>query len=512
MPKFKPKSFPQGIFAPIFLCRQIQPGTFEYTLCKLIDNVLDLSAFDQRYSNDHTGAPAYDPGALLKVIFLAYSRGITSSRRISEECRENTVYMAMSGNSKPHHTTIAGFVSSMHLEVKNIFLQILLLCDSRGLIGREMFAIDGCKLPSNASKEWSGTQADFRRKKKKLETAIERILAKHRQQDSSTDGSALKDNDLEYIQALQKDIDKISTFLENNDDRIGLTGKAVKSNITDNESAKIHTSKGVIQGYVGVATVDKKRQVIVNAEAFGQGSEKDLLIPSIEAARDNFATIGGGKISLAGVKIVADNGFHSEKNMAYLFSKNIDGYVADKEYRRRDIRFANSERYSELQKNNVKKGKKFTPADFTFPADLSYCICPAGQRLYRSGGNIKVKDYQAVKFKGPKSSCVPCSLRKRCLRKPEKTEIRQVAYLTGKKRNGSERFTEKMKAKIDTEMGRTIYGLRLAVGEPPFANIRSNLRLDRFSLRGKKKVNAQWNLFCILHNLMKLHKYGGSFA
>jgi hypothetical protein len=56
-----------------------------------------------------------------------------------------------------------------------------------------------------------------------------------------------------------------------------------------------------------------------------------------------------------------------------------------------------------------------------------------------------------------------------------------------------------MKAKIDTETGRTLYGLRLAVGEPPFANIRSNLRLDRFSLKGKNKVNAQWNLFCILH-------------
>jgi transposase len=512
MPNFKPKSFPQGIFAPVFLCRQIQPGTFEFTLCKLIDHVLDLSVFEQKYGNDKTGAPAYDPRALLKVIFLAYSRGIISSRRIADECRENILFMAMSGNSRPHHTTIANFVSSMCLQVKDLFLQVLLVCDRRGLIGREMFAIDGCKLPSNASKEWSGTQADFKRKKKKLETAIERILENHRQQDSSSETQAAKERDLAYITSLQKDLDKISRFIEQNDDRIGLTGKAIKSNITDNESAKIHTSKGVIQGYAGIATVDKKHQIIVNAEAFGQGSEKDLLIPSIESTRENFATIGDKKNTLKGVRIVADNGFHSEKNMAYLFSKNIDGYVADKEYRRRDIRFTSSERYRELQKRNVKKGKKFTPANFTFPVDLSYCICPAGQRLYRSGGNTKVKDYQAVKFKGPKSACVPCALRRRCLRKPEKTEIRQVAYLTGKRRNGSERFTEKMKAKIDTEHGRAVYGLRLAVGEPPFANIRSNLRLDRFSLRGKKKVNTQWNLFCILHNLMKIHKYGGSFT
>jgi len=103
-------------------------------------------------------------------------------------------------------------------------------------------------------------------------------------------------------------------------------------------------------------------------------------------------------------------------------------------------------------------------------------------------------------------------MREQCLRKPQKTEIRQVAYFTGKNRKGMPRFTEKMKARIDSDLGRSIYGLRLAIGEPPFANIRSNLRLDKFSLRGKTKVNIQWNLFCILHNLKKIHKYAGSFA
>ena len=127
-----------------------------------------------------------------------------------------------------------------------------------------------------------------------------------------------------------------------------------------------------------------------------------LSIPSIESTRNNFTTLEGGKNGLVGVKIVADNGFHSESNMSYIFSENRDGYVADKEYRRRDIRFASSERYIELQKNKVKKGKKFTPADFTFPADLSYCICPAGQRLYRSGGNTKSKGLPSGKVQRTK--------------------------------------------------------------------------------------------------------------
>jgi hypothetical protein len=63
---------------------------------------------------------------------------------------------------------------------------------------------------------------------------------------------------------------KIREWLSENDDKIGKSGKPIKSNITDNESAKMKTSKGVIQGYDGVTVVDGKHQVIVYAEAFGQ--------------------------------------------------------------------------------------------------------------------------------------------------------------------------------------------------------------------------------------------------
>ena len=77
---------------------------------------------------------------------------------------------------------------------------------------------------------------------------------------------------------------------------------------------------------------------------------------------------------------------------------------------------------------------------------------------------------------------------------------------------GEQRFTEKMKEKIDSATGRAIYSMRLAVGEPPFAHIRSILGLDRFTLRGKQKVNTQWNLFCIVHNLKKIHRYGKGYA
>ena len=137
------------------------------TLHYLIEEKIDLSVFDNRYHNDANGAPAYDPAILLKIILFAYSRGIIHSRKIEALCRENVVCMALSADTAPHFTTIADFISSSPDEIARIFRNILLVCDEAGLIGREMFAIDGVKLPSNATKEWSGTKADSRRRRRR---------------------------------------------------------------------------------------------------------------------------------------------------------------------------------------------------------------------------------------------------------------------------------------------------------------------------------------------------------
>ena len=511
MAKYKPYSYAQGQFIPVHFKKQIQKGTFEYTLNYLIDNELDLSIFDQRFRNDETGAPAYDPRILLKIILFAYSRGITSSRAIARCCEENILFMALSANSHPHFTTIADFISHMDKEVVQLFLQVLLVCDQQNLIGKEMFAIDGCKLPSNASKEWSGTRDDLKRKAAKMEKALHRMITRHKCMDESKVEAEVLEKEEKYIEKLKKSSAKIREWLNDNDDRKGSGGKAVKSNITDNESAKMATSKGVIQGYVGVASVDKKHQVIIGAEAYGQGHETDLLVPTIEKIKDNLAQIGVTD-ALKTAQVMADSGYHTENNMEYLFTENIDGYVADKHFRKRDPRFITQDRYKDLPDyyGSTRSGKKrlFRPADFIFADDLSHAVCPAGKRLYRSGSNTKVKNYRAFKFQGAKRDCLTCNLRRECLRHPDRTETRQLAYLTDKNREGKERFTEKMKRKIDTAMGRAIYGMRLAIGEPPFAHIRSAMDLDRFSLRGKTKVNTQWNLFCVVHNLKKVHAFG----
>ncbi|MEX2328042.1 MAG: transposase [Pseudomonadales bacterium] len=184
MARFKDSSTHQGKLVPINFDRQIIPGSFEHTISLLVADHLDMSVFESRYDNDEHGRPAYDPAMLLRVILSAYARGFTSSKQIEQLCHENVVFMALSGDLQPHFTTIAKFVADMKDVIQPLFTEVLMVCDSQGLIGREMFAIDGCKLPSNASREWSGTHAEMTKKHKKIDRAVRRMLAKHREEDA----------------------------------------------------------------------------------------------------------------------------------------------------------------------------------------------------------------------------------------------------------------------------------------------------------------------------------------
>lgn len=65
-------------------------------------------------------------------------------------------------------------------------------------------------------------------------------------------------------------------------------------------------------------------------------------------------------------------------------------------------------------------------------------------------------------------------------------------------------LTARMKARIDTPAGRAQYAARFGIVEPVFGNLCYNKGLGRFTLRGRAKVDAQWKLFCLVHNIEKL--------
>jgi transposase len=307
-------------FIAVDLERQLLPGTFEHALNHLIDHELDLSGFDARYKNDQTGATAFPPGMLLKVVLFAYSQGIVSSRGIERSCTDHVTFIALSGDSAPHFTTIAAFVSGLGDAIARLFSQVLYLCDRQGLIGREMFAIDGVKLPSNASKARSGSRADFARQAAKLEAAAQAMLARHRENDALPVEASLDAKAQQRIERLHREAGQLRDWLKANpDDRKGSKGSIRKSNRTDNQSAKMATSKGVIQGYTGVAAVDDRHQIIIEAQAHGTGSEQELLIPVVQAT---------AAMRTPDTLITADAGYHSEANITALAAQLTPALIA----------------------------------------------------------------------------------------------------------------------------------------------------------------------------------------
>ena len=500
-------------FLAVDLEKQLLPGSFAHAVHHLLDHDFDLSGFDARYRNDAVGASAFPPGMLLKVILCAYAEGVVSSRGIERLCREHVSFIALCGDTSPHFTTLAAFVSGLGDEVASLFAQVLFLCDQQGLTGRQMFAIDGVKLPANASKAKSGTRADFAKQADKLEEAARKMIERHRANDG--DGGAACTTEAtreakaaERLARLRKQAAELRAWLKDHpEDRkgTGKRGSVRLSNRTDGESAKMATSKGVIQGYCGVAAVDAAHQIIIDAQAHGTGSEQELLLGVVTATRPQ---------ATPDTLYTADAGYHSETNLQALAEQHIQALIADNGMRSRDERFKDQARHKAkpdplYDKAHPKKPAKcYRPTDFQYNPETGSCICPAGKKLYQNGANCTINGRRFTKFSGSQRDCLPCDHRAKCLRTPEKTKVRQVAFYQGKADTAEESYTERMKRAIDSEAGRQQYGQRFATVEPVFGNIRHNKRLNRFTLRGRKKVDTQWKLYCLVHNIEKLAHHG----
>jgi transposase len=214
---------------PLSLEDQIVEGTFEFALRQLVDEELDLSGLDARFNNDETGASAYDPRVMLKVVLLGYSRGLISSRSIARACEENVMFMSMSGDVQPSYTHIAKFVRELELDIQPLFSQVLLTCDRMGLIGKEHFAIDGVKLPSNASKERSGTHAELLHRADRLDKVSRKIMQAHQDRDEGKGEQDVVAKRLKYAEKVSKEAQRTRDFVATNPPRRNAKGQELKS-------------------------------------------------------------------------------------------------------------------------------------------------------------------------------------------------------------------------------------------------------------------------------------------
>lgn len=503
MAKFKPYDYKQRVMIPVALDEQIMEGTLEYAIHELVENRLDLTPFHAKYRNDETGRPAINPKILLKIVLLAYSRGLVGSRRIERACHENIIFMALTCDFRPDHATIADFVSSMQDQISPLFAEVLMVCEEMGLLGGTYFAMDGCKIPGNASKKWSGTLKELQEKKESLEKKIERLLKEHREEDrerscgDNDDPDSPKNFRKRQIERLSRQVEKIKDFLSSAEPRIGKQGLELKSNVIDPESAKMSTSHGTIQGFNAQAVVDEKHQIIVAGVASGEGTDTSQVPVLMPLLKLNLKALGYKDIDFKKATLVGDSGYFSVENLTVCKDGKMNALIPDNNFRKRDPRLADQKKYQ------PKGHGKFSLGQFSYNEKKDLYICPAGKPLSSYGQRTMVHGRRCRLYFGKKATCQACGIRVQCLTKNAQRRTLAIP-LPGQKLS----ITEAMKQKVDSEAGRRDYAKRMGTVEPVFANITEQKKLKRFTLRGKIKAGIQWMLWCMVHNIEKIANFG----
>nr|WP_232230268.1 transposase [Halomonas sp. 1513] len=150
-------------------------------------------------------------------------------------------------------------------------------------------------------------------------------------------------------------------------------------------------------------------------------------------------------------------------------------------------------------------------SEFQFDPVTMTCICPAGESLTYRGQREAENGKVRAHFEGRLLQCRHCPKKHQCMHNTASADHRngagrQVSFTI--KSDGQPNYTDWMKHRVDSQQGKEIYSHRMSVVEPVFGNIGTTKSMNQFALCGKKKVQGQWQLYCVIHNIEKLANYG----
>lgn len=460
--RFRPCDFNQIYLLP----PSLQDWLPENHLARFIAEVageLDLRAIYASYERkDGRGQPGYHPLLLLRVLLYAYSKGVTSSRRIERAIVEDVGFRFLAANQAPDHDTIASFRQRHLGAISELFIQVLRLCQKAGLVKLGNLSIDGTKMMANASGRRNASYTALEQSEKYWQSEVTRLLNEAQRTDEEEDarwGKGKSEASLptslatasQRLEHIRKGMRELSEEAKQQTEQVEAENTTLKAskpapdaseaekalyqqkrerlkkrrqrarandkqparqyNVVDPDSRSMHDNgrKCQVQGYNAQAAVDGHAQVIVAAEITQQCNDRAQLVPMVEQARKN--------LEADPEVITADTGYWDT---------------------------------SELQ------DPRLAGLDILVPPDGA---CRHGD----SGGELPANAPRAA-------------------------------------------IAERMRERLKTEEGRLLYGVRKRVVEPVFGQIKQARGIRRFWLRGIDQVAAEWKLICATHNLLKVFR------
>lgn len=439
---------------------------------RIINDIVDgmnLWGLLARYEGG--GAPAYHPAMMLKVLIYAYSMGIYSSRQIARGLKTDTAFMFLSGMQVPDFRTICLFRSQHAEALPGLFVEVVRLCASLGMVELGHVAFDGTKLKANASpkqtKGGAGLDKEMERIKEEMRRMIEASAETDAREDKiypDGDGSEMPKEMIKKENRLRK-LKEAKEILERE--------KLEKVNVSDPDAPFMRNGQGKIQpSYNGQTAVDAKEQVIVAAAITRHEADNFELEPMMEQVATNMRALPE--------QASADAGFFTYDNLEYCQLRGIDLYLPDPLLRALD--------------NDERGALRYDKSRFHYDAVADAYTCPEGKVLRRVGERSRKDRPPLTVYRS--DWCSGCRVREKCTKRP----MREVF------RDGREPLLEAMRAKLRSEVGKQTYGKRLYTVEPVFADMKWNGRKIMMSLRGRVKVNGEFSLMCLVHNVKKIIK------
>lgn len=357
---YRPYDPDQLLLLPPNLRDWLPPGHLAYFLSDVVDG-LDLSGISAVYEREARGYPPYHPALMVKVLLYGYATGVRSSRRLARACVEGVAFRVLAANNTPDFRTLSEFRRRHLAALGALFQQVLRLCRQAGLLKLGTVALDSTKVKANASKHKAMSYARMEQAEGELEATVQGLLEEAERVDTEEDrrfgpdrqGDELPEDLADPVRRLQK-IREAKAALEQEareqatraaeaaraklEERQQRAGKAkgrparvpdptearpaptAQRNFTDPDSKIMKSPDGLMQAYNAQTVVDVPSQVIVAHGVSNQPADAEHLQPMVEQVLQRTRRRPG--------RLLADAGYCSAENLAYLDRRGIEGYVA----------------------------------------------------------------------------------------------------------------------------------------------------------------------------------------
>lgn len=511
-PAFKPYEQGQVTFLPYSLEDLVPEGHVVRVVNDIIDKIDSRPLFEQYEGG---GASSFNPVMMLKVIIYAYTQKIYSCRSIAKNCRENVMFMWLSGMNTPDYKTINRFRSErMKPVILDVFSSVVAVLHSGGQIQLEHYFLDGTKIESSAGKYswvWGKNTKRFKEKlREKCQELFDQIDDLEETEDTSYgDGDlpelrAAKEIDSSAIEAVSE---KINRKLEStpHDRKLKKAKKLIEKDYLPRmkkyeEQERIlknrrsyskmdhdatfmrmkedHMRNGQLKPGYNVQ-IGTENQYIIGYSIHQRPGDTSCLKEHLEKAKEIIGRLPEN--------IVADAGYGSEENYEYLESENLTSYV----------------KYNTFHKESSRKWKKdvLRIQNWSYDESEDFYTCGYGRPLMFLYERQQKSDngYVSTIRVYESHDCSECPYRDKCV-KSGKPDAKRRIYINRRLNELKAQARENLTSGKGIELRKR----RCTEVETAFGDIKGNLGVRRFALKGIEKTTIEWGLISLAHNMRKL--------